>query len=93
LLSENLGNDSLIGGLGNDTFVIGVDRGFDVVSDFVKGQDLIGLSGGLSFELLEITQNNSNALIKVKGSGEVFASLSGVSATSIGVNDFRVVGI
>ncbi|MEG5129114.1 choice-of-anchor D domain-containing protein, partial [Microcoleus sp. ARI1-B5] len=91
ILFGGLGNNSLSGGLGNDTFVIGFSQGFDIVSDFVTGQDFIGLSGGLSFDQLEITQNNNNALIKFKGSGEVFASLTGVNATSIGVSDFRTV--
>ena len=91
ILFGGLGNDSLIGGLGNDIFVIGFNQGFDIVSDFVKGQDFIGLSGGVSFNQLEITQNNNNALIKFKGSAEVIASLTVVNATSIGVNDFRVV--
>jgi Ca2+-binding RTX toxin-like protein len=88
-LSGGLGNDSLIGGLGNDTFVLGVNRGFDIISDFVKGQDFIGLSRGLSFNQLEISQDNNSALIKLKGSGEVIASLTGVNASLIAVNDFR----
>jgi len=90
-LSGDLGDDGLIGGLGKDTFVLGVDRGFDIISDFVKGQDFIGLSGGLSFNQLEISQNNNRALIRLKGSGEVIASLTGVNASLIAVNDFRVV--
>jgi Ca2+-binding RTX toxin-like protein len=90
-LSGDLGNDSLIGGLGKDTFVLGVVSGFDIISDFVKGQDFIGLSGGLSFNQLEISQNNNSALIKLKGSGEVIASLTGVNASLIAVNDFLIV--
>jgi Ca2+-binding RTX toxin-like protein len=90
-LSGDLGNDSLIGGLGKDTFVLGVVSGFDIISDFVKGQDFIGLWGGLSFNQLEISQNNNSALIKLKGSGEVIASLTGVNASLIAVNDFRIV--
>jgi Ca2+-binding RTX toxin-like protein len=90
-LSGELGDDSLIGGLGNDTFVLGVGSGFDIISDFVKGEDFIGLSGGLSFDQLEISQNNNSALIKLKGSPEVIASLSGVNASLIDVNDFRIV--
>jgi ELWxxDGT repeat protein len=90
-LSGDLGNDSLIGGLGKDTFVLGVVSGFDIISDFVKGQDFIGLSGNLSFNQLEISQNNNSALIKLKGSGEVIASLTGVNASLIAVNDFRIV--
>jgi len=89
ILWGGLGNDSLIGGLGNDTFVLGVNRGFDIISDFVKGQDFIGLWWGLSFNQLEISQNNNSALIKLKGSGEVIASLTGVNASLIAVNDFR----
>ena len=90
-LSGDLGNDSLIGGLGKDTFVLGVVSAFDIISDFVKGQDFIGLLGGLSFNQLEISQNNNSALIKLKGSGEVIASLTGVNASLIAVNDFRIV--
>ena len=91
ILFGGLGNNSLVGGLGNDIFVIGFDQGFNIISDFVKGQDLMGLSEGLGFNQLEISQNNNSALIKVKGNGEVIASLTGVNATSIGVNDFRIV--
>jgi len=90
-LSGELGNDSLIGGLGNDTFVLGVVSGFDIISDFVQGQDFIGLSGGLSFDQLDISQDNNSALIKLKGSPEVIASLTGVNASLIAVNDFRIV--
>ena len=86
-----LGNDSLIGGLGNDTFVLGVVSGFDIISDFVQGQDFIGLSGGLSFDQLEVSQSNDSALIKLQGSGEVIASLTGVNASLITVNDFQIV--
>jgi Ca2+-binding RTX toxin-like protein len=91
ILFGGAGNNSLVGGLGNDTFVIGFAQGFDIVSDFVKGQDMIGLSGGLSFNQLDITQDNNSALIKLKGSGAVIASLTGVNASLIGVNDFRVI--
>ncbi|MEG4361890.1 choice-of-anchor D domain-containing protein, partial [Microcoleus sp. C2C3] len=90
-LSGELGNDSLIGGLGSDTFVLGVVTGFDTISDFAKGQDFIGLSGGLSFDQLDISQDNNSALIKLKGSGEVIASLTGVNASLIAVSDFRIV--
>ena len=85
------GEDTLVGGKGNDIFVLVAGQGFDRIADFVQGQDLIGLSGGLSFNQLEITQNNNSTLIKVKGSAELIASLTGVTATSIGVDNFRVV--
>ncbi len=89
ILFGGLGNDSLIGGLGNDIFVVGNSLGLDIISDFVKGQDVLGLSGGLSFNQLEISQSNNNALIKVNGIA--IASLTGVNASLIGANDFRTV--
>jgi Ca2+-binding RTX toxin-like protein len=85
------GNNSLVGGLGNDIFVLNYNQGFDLIADFVKGKDSLGLSGGLSFNQLDITQDNNSALIKLKGSGELVASLTGVTASLIGVSDFRVV--
>ncbi|MEG4456266.1 choice-of-anchor D domain-containing protein [Microcoleus sp. N9_A1] len=91
ILFGGSGNNSLVGGLGNDTFVLNSSQGFDLIADFVKGKDSLGLSGGLSFNQLEITQDNNSALIKLKGSGELVASLTGVNASLIGVSDFRVV--
>jgi len=91
ILFGGSGNNSLVGGLGNDTFVLNNRQGFDLIADFVKGKDSLGLSGGLSYNQLEITQDNNSALIKLKGSGELVASLTGVTASLIGVNDFRVV--
>jgi len=44
----------LIGGSGNDIFVLKSGQGFDIIADFTVGQDLMGLSGGLSFGQLEI---------------------------------------
>jgi Ca2+-binding RTX toxin-like protein len=89
LLFGDLGEDRLIGGIGNDTFAIASNLGLDIISDFVKGEDVLGLSRGLSFEQLEISQSNNNTLIKVNGIA--IASLIGVNASLIGVNDFRTV--
>jgi len=50
---------------------------------------VLGLSRGLSFNQLEISQSNNNTLIKVNGIA--IASLIGVNASLIGVNDFRTV--
>jgi Ca2+-binding RTX toxin-like protein len=82
-LSGDLGDDSLIGGLGNDIFVLGSDRGFDTIADFTSGQDLIGLTGGLTFQQLAITQNAGGALIKIASTGESLGVLSGANASAI----------
>ncbi|MEG4277026.1 hypothetical protein QUA62_06040 [Microcoleus sp. MON1_C1] len=85
----DLGEDSLSGGIGNDTFAIASDLGLDIISDFVKGEDVLGFSRGLTFNQLEISQSNNNTLIKVNRIA--IASLIGVNASLIGVNDFRTV--
>ena len=59
------------------------------VRSIVKGEDMLGLSRGVSFNQLELSQSNNNTLIKVNGIA--LASLIGVNASLIGVNDFRTV--
>ncbi|WP_293132067.1 FG-GAP-like repeat-containing protein [Microcoleus sp. bin38.metabat.b11b12b14.051] len=83
ILFGGLGNNSLVGGLGNDIFVLDSRQGFDRIADFVQGQDLIGLSGGLSFNQLAITQDSQGALIKNALTGESLGVISGVSASTI----------
>lgn len=85
-----LGNDSLIGGSGNDIFVLRTRQGFDTIGDFT-GQYLIGLAGGLSFSQLAITQNNQGNLIKNVLTGEELAVMIGVSANSITSANFRLI--
>jgi Ca2+-binding RTX toxin-like protein/methionine-rich copper-binding protein CopC len=91
LLDGGLGNDSLIGGSGNDIFVLKAGQGFDTIADFTLGQDLIGLSGGLNFGQLEITQNTQGALIKNLLTGEQLGVLAGVNATAITATNFMLV--
>jgi hypothetical protein len=83
ILDGGLGNDSLIGGSGNDIFVLKADRGFDIIADFTQGQDFIGLSGGLSFSQLAISQNTQGTLIKNLLTGEQLAMMIGVNANAI----------
>jgi len=49
------------------------------------------LFGCRSFKQLSITLNNHNALIKFKEIGEVIAWLIAVTASLIGVEDFRTI--
>ena len=71
------GNDTLIGGQGADQFVLRAGQGTDVIRDFEQGIDLIGLSGGLKFGALDITQRGNNAFISF--GDETLARVSGVS--------------
>ncbi|MEG5170681.1 DUF4347 domain-containing protein [Microcoleus sp. B3-D7] len=91
IIYGDLGNDSLIGGSGNDIFVLKAGQGFDIIADFTGGQDLIGLSGGLSFGQLEITQNTQGTLIKNVLTGEELGVMIGVSANSITSANFRLI--
>ncbi|MEG3857172.1 Ig-like domain-containing protein [Microcoleus sp. Z1_C4] len=91
LLDGGMGNDSLIGGSGNDIFALKAGQGFDIIADFTLGQDLIGLSGGLSFGQLEITQNTQGTLIKNLLTGEQLGVMVGVSANAITSANFMLV--
>jgi Ca2+-binding RTX toxin-like protein len=57
-----LGNDTLTGNAGADTFVFAVGDGDDQITDFVDGTDLIEFAG-LTFADLTISQSGSNTLI------------------------------
>ncbi|WP_293337888.1 DUF4347 domain-containing protein [Microcoleus sp. CAWBG58] len=90
VLSGDLGNDSLIGGLGIDRFLLSVDSGIDTITDFEDGKDLLILSNELSFSELAITQSNGITRISLISTGQVFASLIGVSSTAINAADFTL---
>ncbi|MEM8503704.1 MAG: alkaline phosphatase [Cyanobacteria bacterium P01_D01_bin.1] len=67
LLRGGLGNDQLFGddnaSSGMDTFVLATGEGTDMIMDFVSGEDLIGLAGGLSFGQLTVSADGANAVI------------------------------
>jgi Ca2+-binding RTX toxin-like protein len=91
-LNGGQGLDILEGGLGRDTFVLGPNLGRDNILDFQKAQDVIGLTGGLTFNQLTISQiDNVTTSIRVKSTGEVIALLNGVIATSLNSKDFVVI--
>ena len=87
ILSGGAGSDILRGDGGRDTFVLEVNKGKDTIRDFTKGMDYLGLSDGLSFADLDIIGQGKNTLINYNGS--TLASLSNVSASTIGVEDFK----
>ena len=87
-LNGGLGNDILVGGAGNDVFVLGAGLGGDTISDFGNRQDTIQLINGLTFGQLSISPGTNGTLIRLAGSGEVLASLTGVAPNFIGSEDF-----
>lgn len=94
-LTGGAGNDILTGGRGADYFVLAVGAGTDTVTDFNDNEDKLGLSGGLTFDQLRITQgtgaNAKNTLIQLNSSNELLSILTGVQADVITSKDFVIV--
>ncbi|MEZ2240814.1 calcium-binding protein, partial [Microcoleus sp.] len=90
-LSGDLGDDTLVGGVGSDRFLLATNSGIDTIDDFEVGKDLLVLGSGLSFSQLAIVQNSGATLIRFAQTGEILASLSGVSASSISAVNFGLI--
>ncbi|ERT07381.1 hemolysin-type calcium-binding repeat family protein [Lyngbya aestuarii BL J] len=84
LLNGGLGNDVLFGDLGDDIFVLATGEGADTIADFNNGNDLIGLSGGLTFSDLSFAGNS----ILVDSTKEILATLTGVDTTTLTSSNF-----
>jgi len=91
------GDDALSGGAGNDVFELtrGANVGVDRVKDYVDGVDKFQLSdrfnlGSLEFSDLTITQNGSNAQIKITENNQLLAVVENTNAGQLGSNNFIV---
>ncbi|QSJ14991.1 FG-GAP repeat protein [Nostoc sp. UHCC 0702] len=84
LLYGGIGSDILTGNNGNDIFAFAAGSGTDTITDFSKGNDLIGLYGGLSFGQLSFSASN----IKVTSTNEILATLTGINTTTLTAADF-----
>ncbi len=82
------GADLLISGAGRDVLVLGVGASTDTFIDFQKGQDLIGLSGGLRFNQLKVTPGDFITTIEIASNGEVLASITGIPSSPLTASDF-----
>ncbi len=90
-LTGGAGDDTLTGGAGDDLFVYSKGDGTDVVTDFGFGNDLFGLSGGLTFNELTIQNAGANTIIRVTSTNEVLAVVEGAIANDITSADFTIV--
>ncbi|PSB67532.1 hypothetical protein C7B61_05680, partial [filamentous cyanobacterium CCP1] len=79
------GNDTLVGGRGRDVFVLEKAPGRDVIRDFKRGQDRLGLARGISFDNLDFRNRGRNTLISVDN--DPLALLRGVRANQITIAD------
>jgi Ca2+-binding RTX toxin-like protein len=91
LIDGGIGNDSIWLGGGQDIIVLASGKGFDTINNFQLGQTTLGLSGGLTFNDLNIAQRGNNTLIEIASSGEDLARLNGVQGSSIDTSSFITV--
>ncbi|WP_017719656.1 calcium-binding protein, partial [Kamptonema formosum] len=88
----DLGADTLTGGEGNDIFRIGKGSETDVISDFSTGQDLIELTGSLTFDSINIVAgtgtNAGNTILQNKTTNQIIAVLQGVDSSTISRSNF-----
>ncbi|MEM9215950.1 MAG: S8 family serine peptidase [Cyanobacteria bacterium P01_F01_bin.150] len=61
------GNSRMTGNRGNDIFVLQPGDGESIIQDFQLGRDRIGLSHGLTFADITLSQENSDVLIRANG--------------------------
>lgn len=83
----NSGNDTLIGESGRDTFVIAEGDGIDTITDFVAGEDIIGLFGGLDFESLNFVAEGDSVIIEAVETEERLAILAQTVVEEINLPD------
>jgi Ca2+-binding RTX toxin-like protein len=94
------GNNTILGGAGDDfiwlgggqdTVILAQGNGLDTIYNFQLGQSFLGLSGGLTFNDLNITQVTGATLVEIAATGEDLARLSGVKANNITADNFVIV--
>ncbi len=90
-LIGGIGQDSLLGNSGNDLFVLTTGQGKDTIIDYEDGVDTFGLTEGLSFGQLEITQIGGDTRIRIDATNDVLAILNNVDSSLIGAEDFTFV--
>jgi len=90
-LSGDLGDDTLVGEVGSDRFLLSTNSGIDTIDDFEVAQDLLVLANGLTFSQLTIAEDSGATLIRFAQTGEILASLTGVSASNISAANFGLI--
>jgi Ca2+-binding RTX toxin-like protein len=86
------GNNTIYTGSGHDLFVLGAG-GTNLIMNFEVGKDLLGLTNGLTFEQLSITQgtNNNEFFTQVANGDDILATLNWVHPDAITSSSFAVV--
>jgi Ca2+-binding RTX toxin-like protein len=79
-LAGDIGVDVLAGAGGSDRFAIQAAKGTDFVADFIVGEDLLSLTGGLQFGDVSILQSGGDTRIRLNSSGDDLLVLVGVQS-------------
>lgn len=89
ILIGGSGDNTLTGGVGRDRFVISTE-GKNNITDFQVGQDLIGLTGGLTFSSLRFNFQNGGTWITTSNN-QPLAFLENVNPNLLTEKDFILV--
>ena len=77
------GDDILSGGAGDDIFILGIGFGRDTIEGFSALSDRINLTGGLSFEQLQIAQTDTATAITDTQTGQTLAILTETPSSNV----------
>ncbi len=95
ILYGGTGNDTLSSGRGRDVFVLTPGEGASTIIKFDISKDLLGLTEGLTYEELSITQGTNGGefftQISVANSNDLLATLNWVEADTITSSSFTFV--
>jgi hypothetical protein len=86
------GNNTVYSGSGSDLFALTTGFGATTINNFGVGKDVLGLTGGLTFEQLSITQGTNGdeffTQISIANSDDLLANLKWVQADTITSTSF-----
>jgi Ca2+-binding RTX toxin-like protein len=91
ILNGGDGDDILVGGKGRDKFILQLQQGSDVISDFQTGEDLFLLAGGLTYDQIRVFQTKDGSAIALATNGEILAILPDLPANLVGFEAFSLV--
>jgi Ca2+-binding RTX toxin-like protein len=89
IINGGAGLDVLVGDGGADVFAVNTLGGADVIRDFNYGQDLIGLSDGITFDDLIVTQGDGAAILSFQD--QAIASISGGTPSQVNASLFTTI--
>jgi Ca2+-binding RTX toxin-like protein len=89
IINGGAGLDVLVGDGGADVFAVNTLGGADVIRDFNYGQDLIGLSDGITFDQLVVTQGDGAAILSYQD--QAIASISGGTPGQVNASLFTTI--